>query len=380
MTGTAVRGATRSEQALRDLLSSVGIEVDGPAPHDIQVRDSRFYRRVLRHASLGLGESYVEGWWDSDALDETIRKIVEGGLQERARRSPRVVALALAARLFNLQGLRRARRDVRQHYERGLDLYQAMLDRRMVYSCGYWREARTLDEAQEAKLELVCRKVGLREGATLLDIGCGWGALARWAAERHGARVTGITVSPEQAKVARETCRGLPVEIFVEDYRKVDGRFDAVVSVGMFEHVGPKNYRTYMEVVDRCLAPGGVSLLHTIAGNRRTRYVDPWIDRYVFPGSNLPTPGQIVEATEGLLVVEDVHNFGPDYDRTLMAWHRRFEEAWPELRERYDERFRRLWRYYLLACAGTFRARRAQTLQLVLTRPGTPLPPEARAR
>lgn len=380
MTGTAVRGATRSEQALRDLLGSVGIEVDGPAPHDIRVRDSRFYRRVLRHASLGLGESYVEGWWDSDALDETIRKIVEGGLQERARRSPRVVALALAARIFNLQGSRRARHDVRQHYERGLDLHRAMLDRRMVYSCGYWREARTLDEAQEAKLELVCRKVGLREGATLLDIGCGWGALARWAAERHGARVTGITVSPEQAEVARETCRGLPVDIRVEDYREVDGQFDAVVSVGMFEHVGPKNYRTYMEVVDRCLAPGGVSLLHTIAGNRRTRYVDPWIDRYVFPGSNLPTPGQIVEATEGLFVVEDVHNFGPDYDRTLMAWHRRFEEAWPELRERYGERFRRLWRYYLLACAGTFRARRAQTLQVVLTRPGTPLPPEARAR
>ncbi len=372
-------GAGGFERAVRDLLRETGIEVDGPGPHDVRVRDPRFYRHVLRHGSLGLGESYVEGWWDAESPDEVIRRMLGGGLQERARRSPRVMALALAARVFNLQGLRRARRDASGHYERGLDLYRAMLDRRMVYSCGFWKDARTLDEAQEAKLELVCRKTGIREGTTLLDIGCGWGALARWAAERHGAKVTGVTVSTEQAEVAREECRGLPVDIRVADYREVGGRFDAVVSVGMFEHVGPKNYRTYMEVVDRRLAPGGVSLLHTISGNRRTRHVDPWIHRYVFPGANLPAPAEIAAAAEGLFVIEDVHNFGPDYDRTLMAWHRRFEEAWPELRERYGERFRRLWRYYLLACAGTFRARRAQTLQVVLTRPGTPSPPGVRA-
>lgn len=367
-------GSGWSERTLRELLGEVGVTVDGPAPHDMQVRDPRFYRRVLRHGSLGLGESYVDGWWDAEAPDETIRRILEGGLQERAVRSPRIIAVALAARILNLQSRRRAGRHARDHYERGLDLHRAMLDRRMVYSCGYWREAETLDEAQEAKLELICRKMGLSEGDTLLDIGCGWGSLARWAAERHGVKVTGVTVSPEQAEVARDECRGLPVEIEVRDYREVDGRFDAVVSVGMFEHVGPKNYRTYMEVVDRCLAPGGVSLLHTIAGNRRTRHIDPWVHRYVFPGANLPTMSEVSEAAEGLFVVEDVHNFGPDYDRTLMAWHGRFEEAWPRLRERYDERFHRLWRYYLLACAGTFRARRAQLLQVVLTRPGTARP------
>jgi cyclopropane-fatty-acyl-phospholipid synthase len=287
--------------------------------------------------------------------------------------------MAVAARIANLQERRPAERNAREHYERGLDLHRAMLDQRMAYSCAYWRGARTLDEAQEAKLELICRKVGLREGSTLLDIGCGWGSLAAYAAERHGARVLGITVSPQQAEVAREACRGLPVRIEVRDYREMEGRFDAVVSVGMFEHVGPKNYRTYMGVVERCLAPDGVSLLHTITGNRRTPHIDPWLHRHIFPGANLPAPSEIAAAAEGLFVLEDVHNFGPDYDRTLMAWHERFEAAWPRLRERYEERFRRLWRYYLLCSAGSFRARRSQLLQVVFTRPGTPQPDGVRA-
>ena len=367
------------ERTLRDLLEQAGIIVDGPAPHDIQVRDARFYGRVLRDGSLGLGESFVEGWWDADAVDETVRRILEGGLQERATRSPRVFAFALVARLLNLQARRRAGWLVRKHYERGLDLFSAMLDSRMVYSCGYWKDARTLDEAQEAKFDLICRKVGVRAGSTLLDVGCGWGSLARYAAERYGASVTGITVSPEQAEVARETCRGLPVEIEVRDYREARGRFDAVVSVGMFEHVGPKNYRSYMKVVERCLAPGGVSLLHTIASNHRTAHIDPWLHRYIFPGANLPTLGEIAEAAEGLFVVVDVHNFGPDYDRTLMEWHRNFEQAWPHLRARYDERFRRLWRYYLLCSAGSFRAGSSQLFQVILTRPGAPRPAGARA-
>ena len=368
------------ERTLRDLFEQAGIVVDGPEPHDIQVRDPRFYRRVLSDGSLGLGESFVEGWWDADAVDETVCRTLEGGLQERSINSPRVVGAALVARLLNLQARRSAGRFARRHYEWGIDILRATLGSGMVYSCGYWRDAQTLDEAQEAKLELICRKVGVREGATLLDIGCGWGSLARYAAERHGARVRGITVSHEQAEIARKACRGLPVEIEVQDYRAVRGRFDAVVSVGMFEHVGPKNYRTYMKVVERCLEAGGTSLLHTIAGNRRTPHIDPWLHRYIFPGANLPTLGEIAEAAEGLFVVEDVHNFGPCYDRTMVEWHRNFEEAWSHLRDRYDERFRRLWRYYLLCSAGSFRSGRSQLFQVVLTRPGASRPPDARAK
>ena len=221
---------------------------------------------------------------------------------------------------------------------------------------------------------------GLRDrlGKTLLDIGCGWGSLVSYAAERYGVVATGVTVSPEQAEVARETCRHLPVEIRVQDYRLVEGRYDAVVSVGMFEQVGPKNHRTYMEVVDRCLAPSGISLLHTITGTSET--VDPWLHRYIFPGGNAPTLEQITRAAEGLFVVDDMHNFGPDYDRTLMAWHQRFEEAWPGLRARYDERFRRLWRYYLLQCAGAFRARTVHLLQIILSRRGRGRPEGADIR
>lgn len=364
---------------LTSLLSTAGITIDGDEPHDIRVHDDRFYRRILSDGSLGLGESYVEGWWDADAPDKTLHRILDAGISERAARSPHTIALSLVARILNLQERHRARRNAREHYERGLDLFRAMLDERMVYSCGYWRGAATLAEAQEAKLDLVCRKVGLREGGTLLDIGCGWGGLARHAAERYGAHVVGITVSAEQAEVASEVCRDLPVEIRVQDFREVTGRFDAVVSVGMFEHVGPKNYDPYMEAVDRCLAPDGVSLLHTIAGNEPTRHIDPWMHRYVFPGANLPTLGQIAATASDRFAIEDVHNLGPDYDRTLMAWHGNFEDSWPRLRDRYDERFRRLWRYYLLSCAGAFRARYLQVYQVVLTRLGTPQPPCARA-
>lgn len=370
---------SHARDEIEALAETAGITIDGDAPYDIRVHDDRFHRRVLRDGSLALGESYVDGWWDADAVDETIRRILEANLRERASRSLRTIGLSLLARVLNLQRRRRARDHVRDHYERGLDLFRAMLDERVVYSCGYWRNARTLDEAQEAKLDLVCRKAGLREGRTLLDIGCGWGGLVRYAAERYGVRALGITVSPEQAEVAGQACRDLPVEIRVQDYRDVTGSFDAVVSVGMFEHVGPKNYGTYMEAVDRCLAPRGVSVLHTIAGNRRTDHIDPWIHRHVFPGSNLPTLAQIAEVVADRFVVEDVHNLGPDYDRTLMAWHRNFEDAWSRLRERYDERFRRLWRYYLLSCAGAFRARELQVFQVVLTHRRVARPPCARA-
>ncbi len=334
----------------------------------------------MRDGSLGLGESYVEGWWEAQEVDAFIHRIITGGLA-RVRQAPRrMAALSLVSRLRNPQSPRRAARDVKGHYELGVDLFRAMLDDRMTYSCGYWKGAGSLGEAQEAKLDLICRKLCLDSGKTLLDIGCGWGSLVGYASERYGVRATGITVSEEQAAIARRACQHLPVEIRVQDYREVEGQFDAVVSVGMFEHVGPTNYRSYMCTVDRCLAPNGVSLLHTIAGERENPVGDPWISRYVFPGAVLPTLTQIYRATRGLFLLEDVHSFGPDYDLTLCAWHRRFQDAWPTLKSRYDERFRRLWSYYLLSCAGAFRARSINVLQLLLTRPGHPRPEGADIR
>lgn len=360
-----------SEIVVRELFSQIGVEIGGSAPCDPQIHDPRFYSRLLRDGSLGLGESYVEGWWDAESVDAFVHRILVGGLERRVRRSPRALLHALAARLSDPQRKLRASRDVRGHYERGLDLFRIMLDPSMAYSCGYWRNAVSLDQAQEAKLDLICRKLGLKPGMSFLDIGCGWGSLVHHAASRFGVHAVGITLSGEQAGVARERCRDLPVEIRVMDYRDLSGEsFDAIASVGMFEHVGARHYREYMEVVNGALAPQGITLLHTIAGNEKTPHIDPWIHRYIFPGSNLPTPSQIAEAAEGIFLIEDLHNFGPDYDRTLMAWHERFENGWEILKKQYDERFRRIWRYYLLSCAAAFRARHTQLLQVVFTRPG----------
>jgi cyclopropane-fatty-acyl-phospholipid synthase len=359
-----------AERVVRDLLARAGIAVGGSAPHDIQVHDERFYARLLRDGALGMGESYMDGWWDSPALDQLLDRIVRARLDRQVRTSPRLAAEAAVARVVNLQSHARATQVAEHHYDASDDVYEAMLDSRRIYSCGYWRNAETLEEAQEAKLDLICRKVGLGPGAAVLDIGCGWGGFAKFAAERYGARVTATNIAPGQVEHARRECAGLPVEVRLEDYRSTRGTFDAVVSVGMFEHVGSSNHRAFMETVDRCLRPGGVALLHTIAGNVSGSIGGPWIRKYIFPNGQLPSFAQIATAMEGLLVPEDVHNLGPDYDRTLLAWDARFEAAWPRLRERHDERFRRMWRYYLLSSATGFRTRSIQLLQVVLTRIG----------
>ncbi len=350
------------------LLSDAGIALNGNAPWDLQMHHPRLPERIFAHGSLGLGEAYMDGDWDAERLDELFARLLRARLDTRIR--PAALLLhAFSARLLNRQTPRRAWRVGEQHYDLGNDFYAAMLDPRMAYTCGYWQDAGDLASAQEAKLELICRKLGLQPGMHLLDIGCGWGSLLGYAAERHGVRGTGVTVSREQADWARQRYAGLPIEFRLQDYRALDGRerFDRVASVGMFEHVGRRNFRTLMEVMRRALVPDGLALLHTIGRNTRRGVTDPWIDRYIFPNGELPSAGQIGDAVDELFVVEDVHNFGADYDRTLMAWHGNFEAAWPRFADRLGERFRRMWRYYLLSCAGAFRARDIQLWQWVLS-------------
>jgi len=359
-------------RAFARFLERAGVTLDGPAPWDPQIHDRRLFARGLLHGTLGLGEAYMDGWWDCAQPDELFARVLRS-TTPADRRFTLLASLRseLPARLVNLQRPQRASRSVSRHYDAGADLFEAMLDRRMVYSCAYWRSAATLDEAQEAKLDLVCRKLGLQRGMRLLDIGCGWGGLAHFAAERYGAQVVGITLSRAQAAVAERRCAGLPVEIRLQDYRSVAGTFDRIASLGMLEHVGPHNYRAYMEVVRRCLADDGLALVHTIGNSYTRASTDPWLSKYVFPDAVLPSIKQLGEAMEGVLVMEDWHNFGADYDRTLCAWHANVERAWPQL-PRYDERFRRMWRYYLLTCAGTFRARANQLWQIVLSKRGVP--------
>ncbi len=350
-----------------EILHKAGIEVGGDQPRDIAVHDDRFWARVVAERELGLGESYQDGWWDANQLDEFIAEVQALDLRSLVRPRPGLALHIAKAHAMNRQNVRRARRNAGAHYNIGNDVYERMLDKRMIYSCGYWRRADDLDQAQEDKLDLICRKLRLEPGMRLLDIGCGWGGFARFAASEHGVTVTGVTPAREQARLARDVCAGLPVEIQECDYRDVQGRFDRIVSIGMMEHVGPRNLETFFERCNDLLSGDGVMLHHTIGSLESKSHTDPWFDKYIFPGGLVPSLGRISSACERDWVIEDVQNFGPYYDRTLMAWHRNVTEAWEEL-PAYDERFRRTWDYYLLSSAGSFRARALQLWQVVFTR------------
>jgi len=351
---------------LERLLGPCDVRFNGERPYDIQIHDERTYARVVAQGSLGFGEAYMDGWWDCHQLDEAICRILRHRV-DAAVQPWREIPRALLARVVNFQTRQRALRVGQQHYDIGNRLYERMLGRHMVYSCGYWRRADNLDDAQRAKMDLICRKLHLEPGMRVLDIGCGWGELARYMAAEYGVEVTGVTISREQADYGAELSRDLPVDIRLEDYRETGGTFDRIVSVGMFEHVGYKNYRTFMEVCARLLRPDGLLLLHTIGNNFTTTRTEPWIERYIFPNSMIPAAAQVANATDQLFVIEDWHNFGADYDPTLMAWYANFDAAWPELAADYGERFYRMWRYYLLSCAGSFRARMNHLWQIVLS-------------
>lgn len=353
-------------EKVQEYLSKADIRLDGDREMDILVHNEAFYPRLLEQGSLALGESYMEGWWDCPRLDEFMCRVLRDRLDE-AVRTWKYVSDYLRAKIFNLQKGRRAYRIGNRHYDIGNDLFQCMLDRRMIYSCAYWQNAGTLDEAQEAKLDLICRKLNPEPGMKALDIGCGWGGTALYIAENYGAQATGITVSKQQAEYACRTCEGKPVKIEFKDYREIGGTYDRIVSVGMFEHVGCRNYRTFFKAVRKLLKKDGIFVLQTIGKNRSGYSLDPWIAKYIFPDSMLPSPAMITTAAEGFFVIEDWQNFGADYDRTLMQWFRNFQEKWPCLKEKYGERFYRMWTYYLLTCAGAFRARRNQLWQIVMS-------------
>lgn len=368
--GSGVNSKSRDKlkERVQKFLSPADVRIGGERQWDITVSNDEFYARVLRNGSLGLGESYMDGWWDCPALDEFFTRILSAKLDREARRNLRLILWHLSAVLFNRQTKSRAKRVAEQHYDLGNELYRNMLDHRMVYTCARWDHASNLDEAQEAKLDFVCCKLGLRSQMTLLDIGCGWGSLAKFAAEKYGAKVVGITISCEQVELAQNLCDGLPVEIRLQDYRDVTGTFDRVASLGMFEHVGYKNYRIFFEAVRRVLRPGGFFYLSTIGVSRSGRATDPWIDKYIFPNSLLPSAAQIGAAIDGLFAVESWENWSPDYDRTIMAWFQNFQNHWHSLQSRYSERFYRMWKYYLMVAAACFRSRKNQVWQILLAR------------
>ncbi len=359
-----------ARQIIYDLFSGAGITVNGDQPYDIQVHNEKFYPLLMGNAQLGLGESYMDSWWECNYLDEFINKILRANLNEKVSKNLKVLLQIIKSIIFNLQNKALSKKLGVRHYNLGNDLFQAMLDKRLTYSCGYWKNAKNLEEAQEAKLDLICQKLNLKPGMKLLDIGCGWGSLASYAAEKYGVHVTGYNISDEQVYFARERCKNLPVNIRLEDYRDAKGQYDAVVSVGFMEHVGHKNYRKYMEVTHQCLKDDGIALLHTISNNITTNYFNPWTDKYIFHNGMIPSVARITKSFEGLFMLEDIENIGPHYDPTLMAWYNNFHKSWPHLQEKYGKRFYRMWRFYLLSSAGGFRSRYNQVMQYVLTKKG----------
>jgi len=359
------------KQAVQSLFQKANIQINGSRPWDIQIHNDQLYNRILRDGSLGFGEAYMERWWDAQRVDELITRALLADLQRAIGKNITIIWGAIKARLMNLQSIARAHQVGEQHYDLGNDLYQGMLDKRMNYSCGYWKNADNLDEAQEAKLDLICRKLRLKAGDRILDIGCGWGSLLQFAAERYGVTGLGTAVSKEQAKLARERLQNFPIEIRLQDYRKMDEEpFDHIISIGMFEHVGYKNYSEFMKIAAKHLKDDGLFLLHTIGKPQSAKSSDPWGDKYIFTNSMLPSMRQITNSIENVFEIEDLHNFRASYNKTLMAWHRNFNNIWDTIKHNYSDTFFRAWNYYLLACAGLFRSRKAHLWQFVLSKKG----------
>lgn len=353
-----------------NFFKKAGIAINGSNPWDILVNDDRFYAKLVSEKSVGLGEAYMDNWIDCDAIDIMVDKLCRSGALDDSSFGWNEFLNVAKAVALNPQTYLRSFEVGKRHYDLGDDIFEAMLDTRMIYSCAYWKNAGNLDQAQEAKLELICQKLKLEPGMKVLDVGCGWGGFAQYAASKYGVSVVGITVSKNQLERAKKRNVGLPVEIKFEDYRETRGSFDRIVSVGQFEHVGYKNYDAYMNQMANLLNKDGLFLLHTIGGNISRTYGDPWIVKYIFPNSMIPSMVQICRSFEGKFIMEDWHNFGSYYDKTLMAWEGNFENNWAKLSKSYPEKFYRMWRFYLLSCAGAFRSRSLQLWQIILTKEG----------
>jgi cyclopropane-fatty-acyl-phospholipid synthase len=366
-----------TKSTLTAMLAEAGITINGDQPWDVQVHDERLYGRLARGRTIAAGESYVDGWWDCDQLDELFSRAL-GRNMDRRLYSPAFAWRKLINSIVNQQTPRKSKDVANTHYNLGNELYRAMLGESMAYTCAYWLHADSLDAAQFAKYDLVCRKLGLQPGDKVLEVGSGFGGLAKFMAQRYGCEVVALSISEKPVEYARALCKGLPVQLHLCDYRDVATynpagiKFDKVVSVGVCEHVGYKNYRTLMQLVRSQLKEDGLFMLHTIGGNVSKNYTEPWIDKYIFPHGMLPSLKQLGASMEGLFVVEDLHNFGADYDKTLMAWHRNFVAHWDQFRSNYGERFYRMFSYYLLSCAGGFRARGMQLWEFVLSPRGVP--------
>jgi cyclopropane-fatty-acyl-phospholipid synthase len=375
-----------SYDVLSKLLAAADVQINGTRPWDMQVHNESTYARILKDGDLGAGESYMEGWWDCQQLGVMIEKVLRADVMSKVQLSLVDKAKAVWSMLTGSKSTGSSKEQLCYHYDIGNDLYKAMLDPYMQYTCGFWRNgATTLEQAQLDKLDMICKKVNARQGCKWLDLGCGFSGLMKYATEKYSTVCTGYNLSTDQMGYGRDVlCAGLPITFVEGDFCKTlasvkDGKFDVVTNVGSIEHCGVNRYREFMQNAYNCIADDGVFLTQSIlSGSKDTQYSFlAFLNKYIFPGGVSPTLTQLSQAMEGLFVIEDVHNFGEDYAKTLAAWHANLTQAWASLsanNPKYTTKFKRMFDFYLLCCAGTFRARGLNLLQIVATKVGRTQP------
>ena len=348
----------------------------GPAV-SLTIHDDAFFRRIATRGKLGVGESYTAGEWDSDDLVVLFELLLRNAATAADRHAGWRRLLETRPRLDRRNGLLRSRRNIAYHYDLGNELFRLMLDETMTYSCAVFeRDGESLADAQRRKYGQICERLRLGPGDRVLEIGCGWGGFARFAATEYGCSVTGLTISAEQAALARERTAGLDVRILEEDYRRHVGSYTKVASIEMLEAIGERQFGTYFETIDRLLEPGGLACVQTILipDDRWERYrrSPDWIERYVFPGCLIPSLTALTRAmtSNSRLMVHEVDEIGYHYAETLRRWRASFHAHIVEARALgYDERFERTWDFYLAFCEAAFRTRALRDVQLTLTRP-----------
>ncbi|TMW56093.1 hypothetical protein Poli38472_008741 [Pythium oligandrum] len=352
---------------------------------DIIVHDEEIFLDWVNRGMLAIGESYMAKKWEAvTPLDEVLRRLLAQPTEKRRKllKSWNAKLVGLSAHIFNYQSPSRAGIVGSYHYDLGNDFFKLWLDPHMQYSCAYFKdiEDTDLDGAQRLKMHMIAQKLKLEPGMRVLEIGCGWGGLACYLAKNYNVHVTGITISNEQLKEARKWAEREGVSHLTsfeyQDYRGMHGQFDRVLSIAMLEAVGYKNMDMYYSVIERCLKPGGVAVVHSVTSNTSRKIpIQLWILKYIFPNGFLPSLQQMMKFTERKLIVEDVHNLGPDYDKTCFVWNQRFQEQWklgkienPMKTQSNPEVFKRMWEFYLLYCCAGFRQRTLQLTQTVYSK------------
>ena len=322
------------------------IAIDGSKPWDIRVTDNRFFRAVVTQGSLGLGEAYMNGWWKCEDLEELAYRLMRSGIYKISLWMPIYLVANIHDAAINQQSKEKSLRVAERHYAMGNDIFLSFLGKYKNYSCGYFSDTDNLDQAQLQKLEKICRLLDLKPGDRVLDVGGGWGEFARYAATKYGCYVTSVNITDEQIKFAVEYCKGTSVDIRKCDYRDITGRYDKIAVIAMLTHVGPKNYRKFMEVADRCLEPGGMMLIESVGGHKSRKNCEAWINRYIFPGGVVPSLKQFDTAMAGRFSRKETDEFGGFYVHTLRAWNRNLMQAWPDHLRKYDERVRLMFEYF----------------------------------